>query len=237
MENLFTDVEKFFSVTNPNVMEILNNIELGNISKELYESINTQDIYGNTYLHYALGYEKIKSILFLIKLNVKINILNNNKLCILHILFIKCIKFMKNCDKKAIAYLELSKHLISKGADMNLKNIYIPSPLEIINKYINYQDHHGNTISHFLIKYGKINTVYYLINVMNVNLNLQNNNGETLLHYAILSSIANYDNIEIFNFILFLLKNGAYEYIKDKNGNYPGDFYFNLLKKKDIKKN
>ena len=232
MEDLLIDVENFFNKTNHNVLEILNNIESGNVSKKIYESINSQDIYGNTLLHYALGYERIKSILFLIKLDVKTNILNNNKLSVLHILFIKSIKFMKNCDKKAVVYLELSKHLIQKGANIYIKNSNIPSPFEIIGKFINYQDTNGDTISHYLVKHCKINVLIYLIKNIGIDLNLQNNNGHTLLHYATLYSIKNYENLEIFNFILFLLKNGAYEYIKDKNGNYPGDYYLNSLKTK-----
>jgi ankyrin repeat protein len=237
MEKLFTNVEFFFNIFNEDILNILKDIENGNISKELYESINTQDIYGNTLLHYALGYEKIKSVLFLIKLNVKTDILNNNRLSVLHILFIKCVGFMKKYDFKAIAYLEISKHLIKKGADPYIKNINIPSPFYIIKKFINCQDPNGDTILHYLIKKDKISTAIYIIEDIGANINLQNNNGETPLHFAVTNALDNYENFEMFNFILFLLKNRANENIKNKNGKFPGDIFFNFLIKKDIKKN
>lgn len=225
MQNLFTYVDNFFNKVDSNILQTLNNIENGNITIDLYMSINKQDIYGNTLLHYALGCEKLKSILFLIKLDVKVDILNKNKLSILHILFIKCVKFMKNFDQKAIAYLEVSKYLINKGANINIKNKNIPSPLNIISVCINNQDSNGNTISHHLLQFGKLNTLIFLIKNIGINLNIQNNNGRTLLHFAILYSTNNFDKIEIFDFILFLLKNGASEYIKDKNGKYPDDLF------------
>lgn len=196
----------------------------GTVNEFLLKKINNQDKNGNTILHNALLYQKINPIFVLLKYNINVNIQNLDGNTVLHLALFNFNLAIKNCDKKAFIYIDILKKLISKNGNMYIKNELNTTPAEIVQFGINVQDNEGNTLLHSLIKRSKIEKSNFMVDFLNVNLNIQNIKGNTVLHELCIISSNNYDNIDFFYLLFKLIKKGAKEDIKNKEGLLPCDY-------------
>ena len=196
----------------------------GTVNEFILKKINKQDKHGNTILHNAFLYQKIDSIIVLLKYDINPNIQNLDGNTVLHLALFNFNLAIKNCDKKAFIYIDILKRLISKNGDMYIKNELNTTPSEVVQFGINVQDNEGNTLLHSLIKRSKIEKSNFMIDFLNVNLNIQNIKGNTVLHELCIISTKNYDNINFFYLLFNLIKRGSREDIKNKEGLLPCDY-------------
>lgn len=190
-----------------------------------YESINSVDEKGNTFLHYALINKNIKAIAHLIKLpKINLNLQNNFGDTPLHLACYNLHSSLLDRDKDLNYYFEIIILLLSRGAKKNILNSELKFPFEYLNYINSYYDSNGDTLLHISLKNSNLIISRFLIEELNFNLNLRNNEGKTPVHLAVTNAMKNFEDINYFNFLNFLYGLGYNENIMDNYGLTPGDY-------------
>ena len=166
----------------------------------------------------------------MLKLNINLNIKNNDGNMSLHVIIIKISILIKDKSEKLFIFLDILKRMIEKGANRNIKNNIDMSFNDIINLIINNNIESGNTLTHLLILNHMLDYAIFFIKNFKPNLDIKNDCGNTVLHTSVYLAIKNYENIEYFHFILKLLKNNINENIKNNQGLIAGDFFLRFYK-------
>jgi ankyrin repeat protein len=214
---------------NTSIISILDSIETSNNPDEILNNIIIVDNNGNSLLHHAIQKEYLKTIFLILNKNINLNIQNNDGNTVLHMVMGKIIELSKNFSNKLFDYINILKIIVDKGGNLDIKNNVGITSNYVIKYYLEKQDYMGNTIMHILISYGNIFLVKFLIEKFKPNLNIQNIYGDSILHIVSMLSMKNYDNIEYFYLMNYLLKNGAKVDIKNKNNVLAEDYInFNL---------
>ena len=120
--------------------------------------VNIQDFYGNTALHYVVHDDNFEIFAILMeksKMTVNVNILNIES--------------------------KLPLHIVLENKNKNIHE-YFKKILRSTN--INYQDIHGNTCLHYIIKYNYWEKYYNILTKMKLDVILKNNKKERPIDYV-----------------------------------------------------
>ena len=195
--------------------------------KSKYCNIDSIDEYGNTFLHYAIINKNEKNISRLLHLGCNPNIQNKYGNTPLHTAVYNISLDNVNLQNEILKNFNIIKNLLQFKANRNILNINGKYFYELASNIFK-KDAKGNTLLHSLISLKKIHVAIFIIEYFKPDLNIQNNIGNTILHNAVMLAVNNFDNIEYFYFLNFLIKKGANENILNNNNNCPFN-YFSLI--------
>ncbi len=186
--------------------------------------INAIDGFGNTPMHYAILYEKLDIIKMLYERKVNLNIPNKkDKHTAMHLIAIVT-NVVKNFDN-LMNIFEIIIGFVELKGDLKAVNNYGKSPLCYIRNMLNIRDSNGNTLLMHAINCKKIRIAQALI-TYGCDINAQNNEKNTALHYAVIQAHNDFNNIDIFHLMTYMMKCGAVE-----SSNIYGAEPFSLLSK------
>jgi ankyrin repeat protein len=191
--------------------------------KSKYCNINSIDEYGNTFLHYAIINKNEKNIYKLLNLGCNPNIQNKHGNTPLHTAVYHMYLDKLNLKNEIQKNFNIIKNLLYFKAKRNILNIDGKYFYELAPNIFK-KDAEGNTLLHSLINLKKIYVAMFIIEYFYPDLNIQNNIGNTILHNAVILAVNNFDNIEYFYFLNFLIKKGANENILNNNNNCPFNY-------------
>ena len=222
-----------------NIYTLVKNQEWGKVKTEINKNpnfdINTQDNAGNYLITYAVMYNNIDFLEFLLSKNCRIDIIDNDG----HLVIYNPIRF--NYTEIIDKILEYDNNTIG----ISINEIFDRYNHTVIHYCIQFNnlktaekiisnintkrilDKDGNTILNYAIKYNKTNFIkLFMKNISNIN--HQNKSGETALHIAV--------HFENFETIQQLIKNGADVNIFDYENNVTPLFYAIVLNNVKISK-
>jgi ankyrin repeat protein len=200
-------------VENNNLCALIQNNDIENLKEIFLKSpsyINITDCYGNTLMHYAILYEKpdiIKLLCNYPPINLNINNKNEGNTA-MHLIFMVTHN-ISNFDN-LINILDIIAIFIHLKGNLRTVNNYGKTPIYYFEKVINKQDMYGNTLLMYAINLKRFNIVRILINI-GADVNKQNHENNTALHYIALQIYNDFNNIELFYIMTYLLKYGAIE--------------------------
>jgi ankyrin repeat protein len=181
MEEIF---KLIISDKNDKIDEIILNIEKNDLN------INLRDK-NNTYLiEYAINYNNIKLIDFLLKKNTKIDFINNEGRSI----FYNITKYYNNILKLIYDYVKTNPSVIIYNITDNYKNIPLHYSIIFNNIFafelfidksnVNFCDIENNNSLYYAIINKNLFMVNYICNNFIINYDNINNNGDSILHIA-----------------------------------------------------
>ena len=173
------------------------------IENNKFIDINIKDESNTYFIYYCIIYNNMKLLKLLLKLDCKIDFLDNEGYSILY----NPIKFgyndvfnelIKN-DNIGIPLVDIvDKHkYIPLNYAINYKNDYALKIIVPKSSNINHIDNYGYVPLHHAIKNKNYFAIEQLLEHPNININIQNKIGESALHIA-----CNYENVKIIEMLL-----------------------------------
>ncbi|AYV85391.1 MAG: ankyrin repeat-containing protein [Satyrvirus sp.] len=179
---------------------IQNNIAITKLLIDSSANVNSQDSMGNTIIHYAIIYNHMEILDYIMK-NYDIKNKNTN-------IYVEDINQKLNLPRKYIDpnIVNIDGLTIVHLMLYKFKDDY-EQYLEKIIPYcnLNYQDNIGNTILHIIVENNLWGKIEHLLNIKKLNIYIKNNNGKSVLDMVQLTERENF---------LQLITKSYYNYLK-----------------------